>query len=367
VTPSSTTLTAIDDSVGFAAQPQDRNGHAVSGVALVWSSANPAIVSATAAGYARAVSSGSADLVVSSGTITGRANVVVSQTVHSLTVARDTFRLAGVGDTARIIPVPRDRNGHAAAGASYLYASSNTAVATVGPTGLVTLTGSGAASITVTSGAMTTPVTVIGGITVDASVSWIRVTPATTTLALGDTVVFVADLMGPGSTATRITPAWSSDVPARLTLLSDGRAVGGQVGSAVVSATYSGLVGRATATITAAPVVTGFQFAPRVLNGVTGNAVTFSVSVTAADAGAGITSVQTTFTGPSGATQSCTATAPVWGSRNNGGWDCAITIPAGSATGTWRASAVRMVGTITRIYGESVLSGFGGTTLEVRP
>jgi hypothetical protein len=284
-----------------------------------------------------------------------------------MSVARDTVRLTAVGDTSRIIPIPRDRNGFAAAGASFTYVSSNPAVATVAATGLITLVNAGSATISVTAGSLTASTTVIGGVGVEAGVAWLRVTPASITIAAGDTTQFVADLMGPFGSVTRVTPIWSSDVPARLSINSDGRAIAAAVGNSVVTATHEGLAARAVVTISAAPMLSGFAFSPRVLTGIAGNALSFSVTAAAADAGAGIASVQVTFTAPGGATRSCTAMRPTWGSASNGGWDCTITIPAGSPSGTWHATAVTMTGTITRTYGESALGRFGGTTLEVRP
>jgi hypothetical protein len=95
--------------------------------------------------------------------------------------------------------------------------------------------------------------------------------------------------------------------------------------------------------------------------------VTFSVSVGAADPGAGISLVEVEFTGPGGVTRSCSASAPIVGSTRRGTWDCAISLPAGSPSGTWHATRVSLVGTITRAVAESQLAGFGTTTLTVVP
>ena len=56
-----------------------------------------------------------------------------------------------------------------------------------------------------------------------------------------------------------------------------------------------------------------------------------------------------------------------FGSRNNGGWDCVITLPAGSAAGLWHATAVTLSATNTRTMNEARLAAYGGTTLDIRP
>src|SRR2546425_5339206 len=70
--------------------------------------------------------------------------------VASLAVAPQTLTV-GVGATAQLTATPRDANGAFLAGRSVTWASSNTAVATVNTTGLVTGVAAGQATITATS------------------------------------------------------------------------------------------------------------------------------------------------------------------------------------------------------------------------
>src|SRR2546428_11758880 len=70
--------------------------------------------------------------------------------VASLAVAPQTLTV-GVGATAQLTATPRDANGAFLAGRSVTWASSNTAVATVNTTGLVTGVAEGQATITATS------------------------------------------------------------------------------------------------------------------------------------------------------------------------------------------------------------------------
>src|SRR3989475_8321814 len=70
--------------------------------------------------------------------------------VASLAVAPQTLTV-GVGATAQLTAIPRDANGVFLTGRSVTWASSNTAVATVNTTGLVTGVAEGQATITATS------------------------------------------------------------------------------------------------------------------------------------------------------------------------------------------------------------------------
>lgn len=378
VTPATRTLTAIGDSVQYSASVRDRLGSVVPGAAVTWSSGNVAVATASATGWARAAGNGSTVVRATSGALVGSAAVVVAQEVATLTLGVDTLRLGSVGATATVVPNPRDRNGFAVTGLPYTYGTTNAAVATAAAGGIVTLHGAGAATVSFTIGGKTAGVVVIGTITpttpttpsipVDARPVSLRITPATATMAVGDTLTLVADLIGGGGLATRVTPAWASADPARVSISAAGLATARAVGTVVLSGTHSAVGGSATITVVPAPVLESFTFSPRALTGVTSSALTFSVSVFAKDAGAsGVASVEVTFTAPGGATRSCTAATPTFGSRNSGGWDCAITIPAGSPSGTWRATSVVITGSIARTYDETKLAAFGGTTLEVRP
>jgi hypothetical protein len=146
-----------------------------------------------------------------------------------------------------------------------------------------------------------------------------------------------------------------------------GKMIVADTGSIIVTATRNALAGHARVTVLPAPKLTGFSFAPKVLNGITNAPLTTSLTFSAVDAGTGITSATFTLTSPTGTTQTCTVTAPTTGTARNGFFDCAVTLPAGSPAGTWRITQLVLNGSITRTFGESVLALFGTTTLTVNP
>jgi len=79
----------------------------------------------------------------------------------SITLApASDIRLAGVGQTAQLTATPKDAAGNPVS-ATVVWTSSNTAVATVSSTGLVTATGVGSAQIRATAGSVSQQVTVL--------------------------------------------------------------------------------------------------------------------------------------------------------------------------------------------------------------
>src|SRR5207253_5779296 len=98
--------------------------------------------------------------------------------VASVAVAPATASLT-VGQTAQLTATPKDSAGTALTGRTVTWASSNTAVATVGPSGLVTSKAAGSATITATSEGKAGSATVTVAVVPVASVA---VTPATATI-----------------------------------------------------------------------------------------------------------------------------------------------------------------------------------------
>jgi hypothetical protein len=224
--------------------------------------------------------------------------------------------------------------------------------------------------VTASAGGVSASVAVIktpADVPVDARYAWIRVTPAIASPRVGDTLQLAAEMMDASGNATAIAPQWATSNPGRATVGASGAVIVHDTGAVVISATSNGVGGQARLQLMPAPVLRQFGFSPRALYGASGSPVRFSVSLEASDAGAGVAGMQMTFTGPGGVTQSCAASVPTSGTRQRGWWDCVITLPAGSPTGTWVATQLELTGTIVRIHGEASLARFGGTTLTVNP
>ncbi len=159
----------------FTATAYNSNGGAVS-TQIFYSATGGTITSSgvytaggTAGTYqviARAKGSTAGDtaaVVVTSG------NTSPAPTVGSVSVAPSSSSLSGVGTTVQLTAQAYDGSGNLLSGQSFSWTSSNTIVATVSGSGLVTAAGSGSATITATDG--TVPGTATVSVTVPSSTS----------------------------------------------------------------------------------------------------------------------------------------------------------------------------------------------------
>lgn len=157
ITPTSVSFGAIGSTRQLAAAVRDSGGSTIASATVAWTRAGPGTVaSVSAAGLVTALANGSGDsAVATSGTISARAPVTVSQVVASVAVSApggDSV-LRTTGSTRQFTATPRDSNGNTVGSAAVTWASNNTAVATVGSsTGLATAVSDGTAQIQATSG-----------------------------------------------------------------------------------------------------------------------------------------------------------------------------------------------------------------------
>src|SRR5687768_14261080 len=213
-------------------------------------------------------------------------DVVVSQTrppnaIASVDVAPSAASLA-VGASTQLAATARDAAGSPVGGTTFAWSSSNPAIASVSPTGLVTAHASGTADVTATAGGITGRSTVtVSGATPVASVS---VVPGSGSVAAGQSLQFVAtprDAAGNPLTARVIT--WTSSSPAVATVDGTGRATGVSAGATVLRATSEGQSGTASLTVTGgstspAPVAT-VAISPAVTSVAPGATVQFTATL----------------------------------------------------------------------------------------
>ena len=147
LTPDTVVLTAFGQTVQLAAEVRDQIGRVMDGAPVAWSSADTTVAVIDSTGLVRAVGNGAATAVARAGDASGDAHVTVIQSARSVTVspAEETVAL---GDTLRLLAEARDENGHPVEGAEFAWSSSDAAVATVDPSGLVRGAREGTATIT---------------------------------------------------------------------------------------------------------------------------------------------------------------------------------------------------------------------------
>ena len=153
-----------------------------------------------------------------------------------------TARLTAVGEMVQLSAAVRDQNGREMRGVTATWSSSNPAAAEVNASGLVTATGTGAAEITATA----VPASGSAAVTVAQRVNVVEVTPAADTVMTGDTLRLVAAAKDAnGHEVADAAFSWASSDPSVATVDETGLVTGTATGSVELSATSSGVTGRA--------------------------------------------------------------------------------------------------------------------------
>src|SRR5213596_302811 len=149
VSPASATV-AAGQAVQLTATPKDANGNPLSGRTVTWSSNNTAVAIADVNGNVTGIVPGSATITATSEGQSGTAAITVTSVpVASVTVSPASASVQA-GQTVQLTATPKDVNGNPLTGRTITWASSNTSVATVNSSGLVSGVVAGSATITAT-------------------------------------------------------------------------------------------------------------------------------------------------------------------------------------------------------------------------
>lgn len=253
VAPATSTI-AVGATVQLSATAQDAGGNTLAGRLATWASSNTSVATVDANGLVTAVSSGSASVTV---TIEGKsatsAITVTAVPVASVAVTPATATVTE-GATTTLTATSKDAQGNTLSGRAVTWTTSDAAIATVSPTGVVTGVAAGTATITATdasggggSGAPAGSSTV----TVNpAPVLSIVIAPNNPTITVGATVTLTATLFGavpnvPLPIVGR-TITWTTSNSAVATVTPNGVVSGVSAGNATI--TVSALsIGQATA------------------------------------------------------------------------------------------------------------------------
>ncbi len=248
VTPDTVVFTALGQTEQIAAEVRDQIGRVMVGVAVSWSSSDTLVATVDAGGLVTAVGSGATSIAARSGTVSGTAAVTVAQEVGTVTVSPPADSLLEA-DTLRLSAEATDANGHAVAGAEFSWASSDTRVARVDDSGLVTGVAVGAAEISATSSGVTgrAEITVVAPVPTTVSV-----TPDTVVFtALGQTEQIAAEVRDQiGRVMVGVAVSWSSSDTLVATVDAGGLVTAVGSGSAIVSAAAGEVSGSAVITVT---------------------------------------------------------------------------------------------------------------------
>jgi len=234
---------------------RDAAGTVLTGRTVTWSSANTGVATVSPTGVVTAVSAGSASIVATSESQTGAATVTVAAPapapVATVTLSASSTSVV-VGSTLQVTVTLKDASGNDLTGRTVGWTSSNTAVATVSPTGLVKGIAGGSATVTATSEGKSGSLSLL---VAPVPVATVTVTLATSSINAGQTTQATATLKdATGNALTGRSIAWSSSAPSVATVSTTGVVSALAAGTANIIATSEGKTGSATVAVTTPPV-----------------------------------------------------------------------------------------------------------------
>ena len=250
VTPASASL-QVGAAIQLTATPRDANGTALGGRVVTWASSASSVATVSSSGRVTGVAPGSATITATSEGKGGTSAITVTLVPVAAVAVYPASATVPVGATIQLTATPNDSNGNPLSGRTVTWASSNTIVASVNGSGLVTGKVAGSATIRATSEGQSDS----AAITVTSvPVASVTVSPAATNVAAGQAVQLTATVKdASGNPLTGRTVSWRSSDPTVAVVYPSGLVTGLAIGSATITATSEGQSGRATVTVTTGP------------------------------------------------------------------------------------------------------------------
>jgi uncharacterized protein YjdB len=261
----------------LSATVKDGAGNTMPNVAVVWSSSDPTLASVTANGEVTAKANGPVMIRATAEAKSGTAFLMVGEpeplppTAAMVQVAPGEAN-TNVGSSTQFTATVKDEQGQIIADAAVTWSTSNPAVATVDPTGLVTALSKGAVNVFASfqdkSGSAF--LNVLEESAPPPAVNSVVVSPAEAEINVGSTrqyTALVTDAEGLGVPGAEIT--WKTGNPAVATVSATGLVTAVAEGSAQITATVSGKTGSAQVVVKKAastPVLTSIALDPAELS-----------------------------------------------------------------------------------------------------
>ncbi|MDE2752657.1 MAG: Ig-like domain-containing protein, partial [Gemmatimonadota bacterium] len=248
VSPAVDTLVAVGDTVRLIAEATDANGHAVAAITeFVWSSSDTLVARVDGSGLVESVAEGEAAVTATTSEVTGSAELtVVSPLPTTVAVSPDTVRFTALGQTTQLAAEVREQAGRVMAEVIVSWSSGDTLVAVVDSAGLLTAVGGGTTTVTAVAGELAGAVVV----TVMQSAGSVVVSPAESTIALGDTLRLAAEAFDEnGHRVDGAVFSWSSSDAGVARVDDTGLVEGVAKGTARIRATASDVSGTGQITV----------------------------------------------------------------------------------------------------------------------
>lgn len=236
-----------------------RTPASVSYPTISWSSSNTSVATVNASGVITAVGNGTATITAKTtdGTnISKTCSVTVQTPVSGVTVSPTSLSL-NAGSTYTLT---KSISPSTASNQNVTWSSSNTSVATVNASGVVTAVGNGTATITCTSSADSSKKGTCS-VTVTTAVTGVTVSPTTLSLNVGGTHVLSKTVLP--ATASNKNVTWSTSSTAVATVDSSGKVTAVAKGTCTITCTSSAdSTKKGTCSVTVNQQATGITIVP---------------------------------------------------------------------------------------------------------
>lgn len=211
VAPGSVSL-AVGGTTGLTATVRDASGNTLDGRAVAWTSSNESVASVSQSGVVTAVGAGSAVVFATAEGKTGQAQVTVSPTPVGSVVVAPASSTVQVGQSVQLSATVRDASGNVLNGRTVSWSSSDTRVALVSGSGVVTGVVPGQATITATAEGKSGSAAVTVQAPAPPPVASVSVSPPSPTVKEGKSVGLSAlCLDAAGNTLSGRQITWASE------------------------------------------------------------------------------------------------------------------------------------------------------------
>lgn len=249
VTPSSETLTALNQTQEFAATAFNSSGSRVGEISFRWSSSDPDVVSVDSHGVATSLAKGTAKIraTVARSDVSGSATLSVIQMPVSVEVTPSSAELTAFGASEDFEATVKDKNGFAISGTRVEWSVSPDSVAAITDDGTATAQANGVARIQ----AAVSDVSDSAKLTVDQEVDELSISPQSATLVgIGDSQDFDAAAFDRnGHRVKDPDVAWVTEKPSVALVDSDGTVVSQGLGETEIAAGANSASSRANVTV----------------------------------------------------------------------------------------------------------------------
>lgn len=238
-----------NETITYQAVFVDVEGNQTPAASVQWSSSNTNVCTISASGSISTAGNGHATIEasVTEGGVTYTASVILNVAIPQVFSVVPSVILIVPGESVPLTPVFFTTET-----VSYAYSSSNTSIASVNSSGVVTASAVGTAEITVTATGpsgnpiVIVPVLVIGEPEIPLPITRITVDPAAADIFRGDTQQFSAKAFNLDGNEVTASFTWTSADPDIVTVDDNGVVTAKAIGETYIQASAEGVVGQAS-------------------------------------------------------------------------------------------------------------------------